>query len=391
MKNYLFRNLLILLIMLFPLLNITVFSETQKSYIGISAKEVEMKMESAGINKESVDTFLKAMDAEEHEQIRDLLLKSIEQDKRNYYAYRALGNYYASEEYGNDLKKALEYYEKSFQINSDTPQAYSKLGKIYNKLGNYEKAQYYYNEIIKKFPKSEEGYLGISEVLASQGKNKGAEYYAERTVEALRREDLYDQRISEKRDFYAGAIAQNARVISNRSAEIEQQREMQSLKAAKAASREDIENIREKRIEKRKEEIHDMAYSAVPAAPIKYIAVPPAESVKESDEIIQLSYFKKRTDTMDTTNKGKDFIKQKNEAKAQMLLTLTYFNNNEYEKGFTSFYENYSKYADLLDDSLIAEMITKITDYNRKIKNTDRKLYEKNIKKFKELEIINNN
>ena len=36
-------------------------------------------------------------------------------------------------------------------------------------------------------------------------------------------------------------------------------------------------------------------------------------------------------------------------------------------------------------------MITKITDYNRKIKNTDRKLYEKNIKKFKELEIINNN
>ena len=106
---------------------------------------------------------------------------------------------------------------------------------------------------------------------------------------------------------------------------------------------------------------------------------------------MQLSYFKKRTDTMDTTNKGKDFIKQKNEAKAQMLLTLTYFNNNEYEKGFTSFYENYSKYADLLDDSLIAEMITKITDYNRKIKNTDRKLYEKNIKKFKELEIINNN
>jgi len=166
---------------------------------------------------------------------------------------------------------------------------------------------------------------------------------------------------------------------------------MQSLKAAKAASREDIENIREKRIEKRKEEIHDTAYSAAPAAPIKYIAVPPAESVKESDEIIQLSYFKKRTDTMDTTNKGKDFIKQKNEAKAQMLLTLTYFNNNEYEKGFTSFYENYSKYADLLDDSLIAEMITKITDYNRKIKNTDRKLYEKNIKKFKELEIINNN
>ena len=349
MKNYLFRNLLILLIMLFPLLNITVFSETQKSYIGISAKEVEMKMESAGINKESVDTFLKAMDAEEHEQIKDLLLKSIEQDKRNYYAYRALGNYYASEEYGNDLKKALE------------------------------------------FPKSEEGYLGISEVLASQGKNKGAEYYAERTVEALRREDLYDQRISEKRDFYAGAIAQNARVISNRSAEIEQQREMQSLKAAKVASREDIENIREKRIEKRKEEIHDTAYSAAPAAPIKYIAVPPAESVKESDEIMQLSYFKKRTDTMDTTNKGKDFIKQKNEAKAQMLLTLTYFNNNEYEKGFTSFYENYSKYADLLDDSLIAEMITKITDYNRKIKNTDRKLYEKNIKKFKELEIINNN
>ena len=85
MKNYLFRNLLILLIMLFPLLNITVFSETQKSYIGISAKEVEMKMESAGINKESVDTFLKAMDAEEHEQIRELLLKSIEQDKINYY------------------------------------------------------------------------------------------------------------------------------------------------------------------------------------------------------------------------------------------------------------------------------------------------------------------
>ena len=40
---------------------------------------------------------------------------------------------------------------------------------------------------------------------------------------------------------------------------------------------------------------------------------------------------------------------------------------------------------------LFMKIILNITEYNRKIKNTDRKLYEKNIKKFKELEIINNN
>ena len=87
------------------------------------------------------------------------------------------------------------------------------------------------------------------------------------------------------------------------------------------------------------------------------------------------------------TKERYDFEEDKKKAKEEILASLSYFENKQYEKGFQSFYENYSRYADVLDDGLIEETIKIIKKYNEEIKNTNKKLYRKNLKKFKELEI----
>ncbi|EEY35966.1 hypothetical protein [Pseudoleptotrichia goodfellowii] len=61
--------------------------------------------------------------------------------------------------------------------------------------------------------------------------------------------------------------------------------------------------------------------------------------------------------------------------------------NKKYDEGFEMFYKYYSDITDFYDDQSIDLFVNYIKNENEKIKNTNPKLYQENIKKFKELEI----
>ena len=61
--------------------------------------------------------------------------------------------------------------------------------------------------------------------------------------------------------------------------------------------------------------------------------------------------------------------------------------NKKYDEGFEMFYKYYSDITDFYDDQSIDLFVNYIKNENEKIRNTNPKLYQENIKKFKELEI----
>lgn len=294
-----FRNLLL---MIFLISVIQILAEARTATNG-QIEQYKLKLKKYNINKESSDIFLRALKTENPPEIEKLLLKAVEADKRNYLAYELLGAYYQNEKYGNDIKKALKYYEKALEINPDEEKIYLQLGENYVRTNDYDKAANIYEQMKSRF----------SEVSSE----------------------------SKEMAVMSAPIARSSGIVKKES---EKPREIQGFYSGKSAE-------------------------------LDAAVAPSAVMDREKN-----SYIKE-------SEKKYNFEEEMKKAKEEILASLTYFENKQYEKGFQSFYENYSRYADVLDDSLIEETIKIIKKYNEEIKNTNKKLYRRNLKKFKELEI----
>ncbi|EEY34336.1 tetratricopeptide repeat protein [Pseudoleptotrichia goodfellowii] len=284
-----------LLTVVFLILGIQILSQARAATIG-QIEQYKLKLKKYNIKKESSDILVKALQTENPSEVEKLLLKAVEADKRNYIAYELLGAYYQNEKYGNDIKKALEYYEKALEVNPDEEKIYLQLGENYIRANDYDKAANIYGQMKSRFS---ENSVKAEEMAVASAEYARSSKMAEKTHEE---QALY----SKKSDSFAGFVAPSAAFESGAN-----------------------------------------------------------------------GYTKERY----------DFEEDKKKAKEEILASLSYFENKQYEKGFQSFYENYSRYADVLDDGLIEETIKIIKKYNEEIKNTNKKLYRKNLKKFKELEI----
>lgn len=295
MKKKKFGNLLTVVFLIF---GIQILSQARAATIG-QIEQYKLKLKKYNIKKESSDILVKALQTENPSEVEKLLLKAVEADKRNYIAYELLGAYYQNEKYGNDIKKALEYYEKALEVNPDEEKIYLQLGENYIRANDYDKAANIYGQMKSRFS---ENSVKAEEMAVASAEYARSSKMAEKTHEE---QALY----SKKSDSFAGFVAPSAAFESGAN-----------------------------------------------------------------------SYTKE-------SKKRYDFEEDKKKAKEEILASLSYFENKQYEKGFQSFYENYSRYADVLDDGLIEETIKIIKKYNEEIKNTNKKLYRKNLKKFKELEI----
>ena len=284
-----------LLTVVFLILGIQILSQARAATIG-QIEQYKLKLKKYNIKKESSDILVKALQTENPSEVEKLLLKAVEADKRNYIAYELLGAYYQNEKYGNDIKKALEYYEKALEVNPDEEKIYLQLGENYIRANDYDKAANIYGQMKSRFSDTS---VKAEEMAVASAEYARSSKMAEKTHEE---QALY----SKKSDSFAGFVAPSAAFESGAN-----------------------------------------------------------------------GYTKERY----------DFEEDKKKAKEEILASLSYFENKQYEKGFQSFYENYSRYADVLDDGLIEETIKIIKKYNEEIKNTNKKLYRKNLKKFKELEI----
>lgn len=78
------------------------------------------------------------------------IIKHNPNDAANYYS---LGHYY--ERYSRYLN-ALEYYKKAFEISSKSEYYCNLIGKMYEKLGDHEKAKLYFESAIELNPHSKE-------------------------------------------------------------------------------------------------------------------------------------------------------------------------------------------------------------------------------------------
>lgn len=88
--------------------------------------------------------------------MKDLLLKSVKEDKNNYLAYFYLGYY---EQYLNDNpKQAIEYYKQAIKINSEYPMAYNNLSDSYEEIGNKNETEKIRRQLTSLFPDFPETY-----------------------------------------------------------------------------------------------------------------------------------------------------------------------------------------------------------------------------------------
>lgn len=71
---------------------------------------------------------------------------------------------------------------------------------------------------------------------------------------------------------------------------------------------------------------------------------------------------------------------------SERLLSYAYLKNGNYNEAFEQFFSIYDEMQESYSEKDISEIMEVFRRENEKLKNTDKKLYEKNIKKFKELE-----
>ncbi len=85
--------------------------------------------------------------------------------------YENLGIFYNLKE---DKEKALDFNLKAYDYNSDSHIICDNLAESYAHLGQYEKAEEVYGDLIEKEPRFPEAYYGYGEVLLALGKKDEA-------------------------------------------------------------------------------------------------------------------------------------------------------------------------------------------------------------------------
>lgn len=128
-----------------------------KEVIELSKKEFN-EISNVKINEKSKNTFLESIKYfySDEEKMKDLLLKSVKEDKNNYLAYFYLGYY---EQYLNDNpKQAIEYYKQAIKINSEYPMAYNNLSDSYEEIGNKNETEKIRRQLTSLFPDFPETY-----------------------------------------------------------------------------------------------------------------------------------------------------------------------------------------------------------------------------------------
>ncbi|MDO5088810.1 MAG: tetratricopeptide repeat protein [Leptotrichiaceae bacterium] len=368
MNKNLFKNILL---SIFLVLNSAVLLAVS---FGTSEdiKEIELKLKKFGVNKASSEAFLKGMQEKNPANIEKQLLKSVELDRKNYLAYYALGAYYEDEKYGKDKEKAVKYYEKAFGINPDVSFIYEKLGTNYRETGNYTKALEIYEKMIKKFPELPEGYSGAGTVNLYRGnKQKGTEYLSKAV-------ELY-----------------NKKGNAERTEGFSMQREIHRAAVPQKENRKNTENLKETDTLLKKSEKDECFHIPLSSENIKEppcfsLPLPAPISQAKDSAFYSEGTAPSRTEYSNSSigKKEDERKKEKQKIKTEIASIFIYFEKKEYSKGFSMFFENYSDIVDILDDKIVEETVEIIKKYNEKIKSTDRKLYEENMKKFKELDIL---
>lgn len=355
MKKKIFKNILLCF---FLTLNSVVLSAS--SFItDKDIKEVKLKLKKFGINEASSKALLIGIQENRASEIERQLMKSIKLDGRNYLAYYALGAYYEDEKYGKDKKKAVKYYEKALNINPDVPFIYEKLGNNYKEMGNYVKALEVYEKMIKKFPELLGGYLGAGTINIYRGDEKKGTDYLNKSVE------LYNK---ERKLELMSNISKARTVVSPEETE-------------KSIKKQEEREISVQNLSK------DKNYS-MPLSP-EYTRIEEIPPLPVAPSISLENFGSNKKDKMDHSGNSRDKRKiEKEKIKAEVASIFLYFEKKDYNKGFSMFFEKYSDIVDILDDKSVEETVEIIKKYNEKIKNTDSNLYEKNIKKFKELDIL---
>ena len=128
-----------------------------KEVIELSKKEFN-EISNVKINEKSKNTFLESIKYfySDEEKMKDLLLRSVKEDKNNYLAYFYLGYY---EQYLNDNpKQAIEYYKQAIKINSEYPMAYNNLSNSYEEIGNKNETEKIRRQLTSLFPDFPETY-----------------------------------------------------------------------------------------------------------------------------------------------------------------------------------------------------------------------------------------
>ena len=128
-----------------------------KEVIELSKKEFN-EISNVKINEKSKNTFLESIKYfySDEEKMKDLLLRSVKEDKNNYLAYFYLGYY---EQYLNyNPKQAMEYYKQAIKINSEYPMAYNNLSDSYEEIGNKNETEKIRRQLTSLFPDFPETY-----------------------------------------------------------------------------------------------------------------------------------------------------------------------------------------------------------------------------------------
>ena len=71
---------------------------------------------------------------------------------------------------------------------------------------------------------------------------------------------------------------------------------------------------------------------------------------------------------------------------SERLLSYAYLKNGNYNEAFEQFFSIYDEMQENYNEEDMSEIVEVFKEENEKLKSDDKKLYEKNIKKFKELE-----
>lgn len=115
-----------------------------------------------GVKEKSISIYFDALKVSEEgkaEEFKKLLLKSIEEDNRNYYALEKMARYYLIVE--KDIYKATEYFEKVIDVNPKNEEIYDILGKLYF-MSDKQKAIKVFEKLLIINPNSFEAYSGLA-------------------------------------------------------------------------------------------------------------------------------------------------------------------------------------------------------------------------------------
>ncbi|RJP27265.1 MAG: tetratricopeptide repeat protein [Candidatus Omnitrophota bacterium] len=120
------------------------------------------------------------------EEAKDELLKVIEYAPTHAEALTMIGIYYQHEK--QDFPNAEKYLQKAIQCDSAYIRPRKILGEIYTELHRYDEAVAVYQEIIRRFPSSADGFYGLGKVLLNQKQLEESEKALLRAVELTPRD-----------------------------------------------------------------------------------------------------------------------------------------------------------------------------------------------------------